>query len=112
MANRNDAIGEFGPDKFSFPSGHASRAVFVAYFFLNLYPLPIFCVPPLLAWSTSICLSRVLLNRHHLLDVVAGVVLGLFIGWFLGLIWMEQETANWILSFLSDERLDGGEYHV
>lgn len=111
-ANKNDAIGEFGPDKFSFPSGHASRAVFVAYFFINLQPLSWIFYPPLLAWATSICLSRVLMQRHHLLDVAAGVLLGLFEGCLLGLIWCEEDTAKWIISFLSDEKLDGGEYHV
>lgn len=111
-ANTNDAFAEIGPDKFSFPSGHTSRAVFVAYFFINLYPLSIFCIPPLLAWATSISLSRILMCRHHILDVVAGVLLGLFEGWFLGLIWMEDKTARSILYFLSDEKLDGGEYHV
>lgn len=111
-ANVDDAIAERGPDKFSFPSGHASRAVFVTFFFINLYPLSIIFMPPLLAWSTSICLSRILMNRHHILDVVAGVLLGLFEGLFLSLIWLDDSTAKWIISFLSDEKLDGGEFHV
>lgn len=105
-------LGQIGPDKFSFPSGHASRAVYIAYFFINLYSLPIIFYPPLLAWATSICLSRVLLNRHHLLDIFAGVALGLFEGWLLGMLWLEKDTATWLWSSLSDEKLDGGEFHV
>lgn len=112
MANTDDLLGSIGPDKFSFPSGHASRAVFVAYFFINLYPISMFCFPPLLAWATSICFSRVLLNRHHIFDVLAGVLLGLFEGWLLGLIWLNQNSATWLWSSLTDEKLEGGEYHV
>ncbi|KAF5296564.1 hypothetical protein FQA39_LY12482 [Lamprigera yunnana] len=111
-SNADDMLGIIGPDKFSFPSGHASRAVFVAYFFIKLYPLTIFVYPPLLAWATSICMSRILLNRHHILDVVAGVSLGICEGWLLGLLWLSQDTSVWIWSSLSDEKLDGGEYHV
>ena len=112
MENTDDMLGQIGPDKFSFPSGHASRAVYVAYFFINLYPISIFFYPPLLAWATSVCISRILLNRHHLLDVGAGVGLGLFEGWLLGLLWVSQETSEWIWSSLTDEKLDGGDYHV
>lgn len=97
---------------FSFPSGHASRAVFVAYFFTNLFTLPLLFIPIVLAWATAVCLSRLLLNRHHILDVLSGVALGLFEGWFLGLILLSDNAANFLLSYLSDEKLDGGEYHV
>lgn len=112
VANTDDMFGQIGPDKFSFPSGHASRAVFVAYFFINLYPLTVFAYPPLLAWATAVCISRILLSRHHLLDVTAGILLGIFEGWLLGLLWVSQETSQWIWSSLSDEKLDGGSYHV
>ncbi|KAB0796251.1 hypothetical protein PPYR_10312 [Photinus pyralis] len=112
VANTDDALGQIGPDKFSFPSGHASRAVFVVYFFINLYPLTAFVYPPLLAWATSVCISRILLCRHHLLDVGAGVLFGILEGWLLGLLWVSQETSQWMWSSLSDEKLDGGSYHV
>lgn len=112
IANTDDALGQLGPDVFSFPSGHASRAVFVAYFFINLYPLPIFCVPPLLAWTTAICLSRILMNRHYILDVLGGIVFGLFNALVVGLLWFDQAAAVWLMSFLSDDKIDGGDYHV
>ncbi|KAK4877149.1 hypothetical protein RN001_009655 [Aquatica leii] len=112
MANTDDMLGQLGPDKFSFPSGHASRAVYIAYFFINLYPLSMLTFPPLLAWATSICISRILLNRHHILDVVCGVLLGIFEGWLLGLLWLSQESSMWMWSSLSDEKLSGGDYHV
>lgn len=101
-----------GPDVFSFPSGHASRAVYVSYFFINLFTLSIFYTPFVLIWSISICISRLLLNRHHILDVIGGVALGLFEGWLLGLILIEDDTAKSLMNYLSDEKLDGGEFHV
>lgn len=112
QSNKDDALGQLGPDVFSFPSGHASRAVYVAYFFTNLYTLPVFFVPLVLIWATSICISRVLLNRHHLLDVAGGVILGLLEAWFLGLILISDDTAKSLMNFLSDDKLDGGEFHV
>ncbi|XP_044270372.1 phospholipid phosphatase 6 [Tribolium madens] len=112
IANTDDALGQIGPDVFSFPSGHASRAVFVAYFFINLWPLPIFCVPPLLAWVTAICLSRILMNRHYILDVIGGIVFGLIVSWTVSLIWLDKDSANYLMSFLSDDKIDGGDYHV
>ncbi|GJQ71153.1 hypothetical protein Trydic_g1054 [Trypoxylus dichotomus] len=111
-ANVKDAIGEMGPDVFSFPSGHASRATFVAYFFINLFPLHFLFYPTLLAWATSICISRVLMNRHHILDVLAGVGLGLMEGVLLSVLLVSDETSKWLMNYLSYEKLDGGEYHV
>ncbi|XP_018324184.1 phospholipid phosphatase 6 [Agrilus planipennis] len=111
-ANKNDSFAEMGPDKFSFPSGHASRAAYVAYFFCNLYPLPIIFWLPVLSWATSVSLSRVLLNRHHVLDVIVGVLLGILEGILLGFLWLDQETALWMWNSLTDEKLQGGEFHV
>ncbi|KAJ8973086.1 hypothetical protein NQ317_009177 [Molorchus minor] len=112
VANTDDALGQMGPDIFSFPSGHASRAVFVAYFFTRLHPLPLICFPPMLAWTTAICLSRVLMNRHYILDVLGGILLGLLEGILMDLIWIEKSAAISLMSYISDEKLDGGEYHV
>ncbi|XP_049887893.1 polyisoprenoid diphosphate/phosphate phosphohydrolase PLPP6 isoform X2 [Pectinophora gossypiella] len=101
-----------GPDKYSFPSGHASRAMLVAFILIYLDPVSIIFYPPLLAWVTSVAISRVLLERHYILDVLAGLGLGIVEGLFMYLIWFSQSTSASILSSLSDEKLDGGEYHV
>lgn len=64
-------------DKHSFPSGHCSRstyvALFVAHYFATSSPFFTFIVT---IWAISVCISRVLLGRHHILDCVAGAVLG------------------------------------
>lgn len=103
---------EFGPDKYSFPSGHASRAAFIVYFFMNIWPLHFIFFPPLVAWSTSVCLSRVLKRKHYLLDIAAGVILGIVLGVFLRCIYLSQEASSGLIYWLMDEKLDGGEYHV
>ncbi|KAM3960118.1 polyisoprenoid diphosphate/phosphate phosphohydrolase PLPP6-like [Aphomia sociella] len=103
---------ELGPDKYSFPSGHTSRAVLVAFILICLNPISIIFYPPLLAWVTAVSLSRVLQERHYLLDVVCGAGIGLLEGLVMSLIWFSQSTSASLLSSLSDEKLDGGEYHV
>ncbi|KAH0535308.1 phospholipid phosphatase 6 [Cotesia glomerata] len=110
--SKNDDPFEMGPDKYSFLSGHASRVAFLTYFFIYLWPVPIMFVPSLLAWSTAVCLSRVLLKRHYILDVLGGVCLGIFQGIFLSLIYLERDTCISLISWLTDEKLEGGEFHV
>lgn len=63
--------------------------------------------PPLFAWVTSICFSRLLLYRHHILDIIAGVLLGITEAGLMSLLWMEKDTSAWILSWLSEEKLPG-----
>lgn len=66
-------------DKHSFPSGHCSRATYVALFASLYYhrsaPLISFITS---VWAISVCISRVLLGRHHILDCLAGSALGWF----------------------------------
>lgn len=112
IKNTDDALGQMGPDVYSFPSGHASRAVFVVFFFMYLWPISIIFYPPLLAWATSVCLSRILMNRHYILDVVAGCLLGVLEGLLISFFWLEESTAKSLFYIFSDEKLDGGEYHV
>lgn len=110
--NKSDMFATVGPDKYSFPSGHTSRACFIAVFFIFLYPLHFIFYMPLMAWSASVCLSRLLLRRHHLLDVTGGVLLGVFEAVLLNWLWVSENFAVWIVSCLSDEKLEGGSYHV
>lgn len=107
-----DAFMTIGPDVFAFPSGHVSRACFIASFFMSLYPVHLIFCMPLMAWATAISLSRILLRRHHLLDVLAGMVLGLVNTLLISLLWISGETSVYLISYISDERIEGGEYHV
>ncbi|KAB7495499.1 Phospholipid phosphatase 6 [Armadillidium nasatum] len=98
--NPNDMFATFAMDKFSFPSGHSSRAVMLFFLLLRQYylifPLPIV----MLLWCSAICLSRVLMRRHHILDVLGGA----FIGWFEAVfisnfIWLSNDTCNSLVNF-------------
>lgn len=111
VGNKNDNL-TLGPDKYSFPSGHVSRAFFISYFFINLYPLHVMFVPPLMAWCLSVSFSRILLRRHHVLDVVAGIMLGILEGILLSYIWLSRSSAAYLIEWITDEKFEGGEFHV
>ena len=80
-------------DKFSFPSGHATRATMLALLFTLLSPLPFLLWIPFLAWAGAVAVSRVLLGRHHILDVVAGVVIGAVEAVVLSMLWRSEEEV-------------------
>ncbi|KYN50665.1 Presqualene diphosphate phosphatase, partial [Trachymyrmex septentrionalis] len=105
----NDDPFSLGPDKYSFPSGHSSRSAFVVYFFFNLWPISLIYSPPLLAWSFSVCMSRLLMRRHYILDVVGGILLGIFEGLLIGYIYLEQETCMYLISWIADDKIPGSE---
>ncbi|XP_050350502.1 polyisoprenoid diphosphate/phosphate phosphohydrolase PLPP6 isoform X2 [Nymphalis io] len=100
------------PDKYSFPSGHTSRAVLVAFILICIDPINFIFYPPLLAWVGAVAISRVLAERHYFLDVFAGLGIGILEGLFMSLIWFSQSTAISVITSLADEKKDGGEYHV
>ncbi|KAH8282345.1 hypothetical protein KR054_006938, partial [Drosophila jambulina] len=95
-----------GPDKFSFPSGHASRAFFVLLFFAKLYPLHIVFLMPITAWAVSVAISRLILQRHYVLDICAGAVIGILEALIVGLFWISEKAAFDIVGFLSSENVD------
>lgn len=110
--SKGEAGFDVGPDKFSFPSGHASRSTFIACFFLYNWGVHYIFVPPLLCWVACVSISRILLRRHHLLDLIVGVLLGIAESYFIGLIYLDKDTCTDLVWWLTDEKLDGGEYHV
>jgi len=102
----------FGPDKYSFPSGHASRAVFIACFFIALDPILFIFYPPLIAWALAVSFSRLIIYRHHILDVLAGILLGIVEALLISILWCDQSTSTWWINFITDEKLSGPEYDV
>lgn len=102
----------FGPDKYSFPSGHVSRSMLIFYFFKYLWPISDIYLTLLLVWVVAIFLSRVLLKRHFLLDVTAGLILGYLEGLFMNLIYLDAKTCASFVSWITDEKMEGAEYDV
>ncbi len=61
-------------DPFSFPSGHAARAVLLSLLAARLGPQAAFVA--IVAWSPLMVLSRISIGIHYVLDVAAGALLG------------------------------------
>lgn len=72
-ASQGDQFGVILVDKHSFPSGHATRAIYVGFFMSSCHPIISFAV---WIWAISVTISRVLLGRHHVGDIIAGVMVG------------------------------------
>jgi len=65
---------------YSFFSGHSSNsiclAVFTTLYFRNkIYGIAIF------AWAIAVAYSRIYVGKHYPLDVMVGILFGLFTGW-------------------------------
>jgi len=102
--NRNDMVATVGVDKFSFPSGHASRAAALTFFFTLLYPLHFALQLPVIAWGGAVMVSRVLLGRHHILDVAGGLLVAFVEYVIMSLLWMDKESADgWALYFGAED---------
>ena len=90
-------------DKFSFPSGHATRAVMVGTVLCVVQPVHVVLRLAVLVWSVSVSVSRVVLGRHHVLDVLAGAVIGVVQALVMGALWRTEEQAKYMMSLTSDE---------
>jgi len=108
-ARGNDMFLTIGVDKFSFPSGHATRAILVTLFFTHwAFPeMTIFLRLPLFIWAISVAISRVLLKRHFILDVTAGMVIGYLEFCLVGFLWIgptvSKYLGDWIATTAEDE---------
>lgn len=74
--NRMDMFATFSVDRYSFPSGHATRAAMCARFLLAHLVLAAPLRVLVLLWATLVGFSRVLLGRHNVTDVVFGFFMG------------------------------------
>jgi membrane-associated phospholipid phosphatase len=77
IVNHDDVL-SIGPDKFSFPSGHTSRAVFLLFYFIRTSFFKHIPTAFIIIWLSSVVASRVVLGRHYISDVIAGVFFGIF----------------------------------
>ena len=68
-------------DRHAFPSGHATRAGCVTAGLAPLAPAGGACL--LIAWAVLVCLARVVLGVHYLMDVLVGLAIGGALGLLL-----------------------------
>jgi len=93
--NVDDMFMTVGPDQHSFPSGHCTRAAHLAC--LASYVFPAAAYQVLAAWAACIGVSRVVLGRHHVLDVLVGLfVFGPLQAW-------ANRTYAWVPAQLCEE---------
>lgn len=64
-------------DKYSFPSGHSARTAAIAMTLALNFSGAFWTI---LLWATAVGFSRVVLARHFISDVIAGLLLGFVIG--------------------------------
>ena len=79
-------------DPYSFPSGHAARAVMLSMLSGIFGPPALFAV--ILAWAPLMVASRIAIGIHYVLDVAAGFVVG------CGLTFATLAIVRYILSLL------------
>ncbi len=62
-------------DPYSLPSGHAARAAMLAILSGTFSPLPVFIA--IMVWGPVMLVSRIAIGIHYVLDVVAGIAVGI-----------------------------------
>ncbi|CAF97612.1 unnamed protein product, partial [Tetraodon nigroviridis] len=74
--NRSDIFSTFFVERYSFPSGHATRAALCARFLLAQLVDTASMRVLVVGWATLVSVSRLLLARQYVTDVGFGLVMG------------------------------------
>lgn len=92
-------------DKYSFPSGHASRAFMVATFITIHLHVGVMWNCIVWLWAASVATSRILLGRHHVIDVVAGTILGCLECYVVNCcsLWLSPDLCAYIIRPIQEE---------
>lgn len=97
--NQQDMFVTVSVDNYSFPSGHSTRAAMVAALFSLITSKPLYRLVASV-WAIGIALSRVVLGRHHVSDVVFGVMIGLLQYWIVIYLWLPLDTCHKLLELI------------
>ena len=90
--NEMDMFATVSVDNYSFPSGHASRAAMLAGLF-GIF-LPSFASRVVIfLWAACLAVSRVVLGRHHVTDVICGVLIGWLQYLVMTSVWLSEEAC-------------------
>uniref|UniRef100_A0A8C6R4U3 Polyisoprenoid diphosphate/phosphate phosphohydrolase PLPP6 n=1 Tax=Nannospalax galili TaxID=1026970 RepID=A0A8C6R4U3_NANGA len=91
--NQMDMFFTLSVDKYSFPSGHATRAALASRFILNHLVLAIPLRVLVVLWAFVLGLSRVMLGRHNVTDVAFGFLLGYMQYSIVDYCWLSPNNA-------------------
>ena len=72
------------------------------FFFLWLYPLPLIINLVIILWAVATAISRICLARHHILDVVGGLVLAFIEYYLMAFFWLNDENARKYSTYISN----------
>ncbi|XP_037349329.1 polyisoprenoid diphosphate/phosphate phosphohydrolase PLPP6 [Talpa occidentalis] len=94
--NQMDMFFTLSVDKYSFPSGHSTRAALVSRFMLNHLVLAIPLRVLVVLWAFILGLSRVMLGRHNVTDVAFGFFLGYMQYSIVDYCWLSPHNAPFL----------------
>ncbi len=77
-------------DMYAFPSGHAARAAVISWFLVRRSKVFIIIAP---VYVLAVCFSRVALAAHWPMDVITGVVLGIWCSLAIELVGCKVDKA-------------------
>ncbi|XP_050389551.1 polyisoprenoid diphosphate/phosphate phosphohydrolase PLPP6 [Patella vulgata] len=96
-ANQMDMFATISVDTYSFPSGHATRAAMLAFFFSNKYLTQWSSIFGVITWSVVVSISRLLLGRHHTSDIIIGYFTGFLEYVIYNTVWIPKENCiSWL----------------
>ncbi|GAB1606494.1 phospholipid phosphatase 6-like isoform X1 [Argonauta hians] len=98
LSNHNDMVATISVDRFSFPSGHATRAFYLTFFIAKQMPEAQKLVTFTAVWAVFVCISRLLLGRHHISDVLFGSIIGIIEFYTLDMLWISRSVCSFFLS--------------
>uniref|UniRef100_A0A3Q3W3D5 Polyisoprenoid diphosphate/phosphate phosphohydrolase PLPP6 n=1 Tax=Mola mola TaxID=94237 RepID=A0A3Q3W3D5_MOLML len=99
--NRMDMFATFSVDSYSFPSGHATRAALCGRFLLAHLVLAAPLRVLVWLWTGLVGLSRVLLGRHNVTDVIFGFWMGYCQYNLVEMLWLSPQTLQGLLGQLA-----------
>eukprot|EP00794_Sanderia_malayensis_P006887 gene6887-7663_t len=95
--NADDMIATVKIDDFSFPSGHTTRGILLAVIFENHLSNKVH-VAMIHGWAFVLALSRIVLGRHHISDVIAGILIGVLEAFIvLNYLWTDKKFVEHVV---------------
>ncbi|XP_028283636.1 phospholipid phosphatase 6-like [Parambassis ranga] len=104
--NRSDIFSTFFMERYSFPSGHASRAALCARFFLAQMVDTASMRVLVVGWAALVSLSRLLLARQYVTDVGFGLAMGYCQYSLVERLWVTWDCLQDLLLLQLRERLN------